>query len=184
MTSLRIGHILPRAHIYGPGLRFTIWLQGCTLACKGCWNKQFWPEEGGQIMEIEQIVTEIIEADVEGITFLGGEPLQQAEAVLELINRVKEIGKTVFLYTGYNKNEFDDIMSECAEKSDILIAGRYVEQKRDLHLRWRGSSNQIIEFPTGHYSDLDLTEVREVELHINGGNAQLYGYPTEEEIIT
>lgn len=108
--------------------------------------------------------------------------MQQAESVLELIQRVKQFDLTVFLYTGYTKKEFDPLMNKCAELCDILIAGRYIESKRNTYLRWRGSSNQIIEFPTGHYNGEDLTEVREVEVHISGGNAEVYGYPTEEEM--
>ena len=183
MAVLRVGHILPNARIYGPGTRYTIWLQGCSLGCKGCWNKQFWPEDSGKKIGVDEIITEIKLLDVEGITLLGGEPLQQPEAVMELINETKKIGKTVFLYTGYTKNEMSDLMKECAENSDILIAGRYVEKLRDLHLRWRGSSNQIIEFPTGVYGELDLADVRELEVHISGGNIHLYGYPDGEEEI-
>lgn len=177
-----MGHILPSGRIYGPGVRFVLWLQGCTLGCKGCWNQQFWPTVGGAEYNIEELVTQIREANVEGITLLGGEPMQQAEPILELIQRVKEHDLTVFLYTGYTKKEFDTTMNKCAELSDILIAGRYIESKRNTYLRWRGSSNQIIEFPTGHYNGEDLTEVREVEVHISGGNAEVYGYPTEEEM--
>jgi len=181
MANLQIGHILPHARIYGPGSRFTIWLQGCTLGCKGCWNEQFWPEQGGECYDVDELVKQILDAEVEGITLLGGEPLQQADSVLELIERVKELNLTVFLYTGYSRKEFNTTMQRCADQSDILIAGRYVESKRDTFLRWRGSSNQIIEFPTGHYSDANLLEVREVEMHISGGNAQIYGYPTKDE---
>jgi len=181
ITPLNVGHILPDGRIYGPGIRFVLWLQGCTLGCKGCWNKQFWPAGEGIGYDVEELVTQILEANVEGITLLGGEPMQQAESTLRLIQRVKEFGLTVFLYTGYTKKEFDATMKKCAELSDILIAGRYIEGKRNPYLRWRGSSNQIIEFPTGRYNGEDLTEVREVEVHIRGGNAEMYGYPTEDE---
>jgi anaerobic ribonucleoside-triphosphate reductase activating protein len=182
IAVLQVGHILSAGRIYGPGVRFVIWLQGCTLGCKGCWNQQFWPTVGGAEYNIEQLVTQILEANVEGITLLGGEPMQQAEPILELIQRVKEHNLTVFLYTGYTEKEFDATMRQCAELSDILIAGRYIESKRNTHLRWRGSSNQIIQFPTGYYNGEDLEEVREVEVHISGGNANVYGYPTEEEV--
>tara|TARA_B100000767_G_scaffold103469_1_gene99360 strand:- start:4073 stop:4639 length:567 start_codon:yes stop_codon:yes gene_type:complete len=181
ITLLNVGHVLPNGRIYGPGVRFVLWLQGCTLGCKGCWNQQFWPAEGGVAYDIEELIKQIIDAKVEGITLLGGEPLQQAESTLKLIQRVKEFDLTVFLYTGYTEKEFDATMRQCADLSDILVAGRYIEAKRDSFLRWRGSSNQIIEFPTGRYNGDDLTEVREVEVHISGGNANMYGYPTEEE---
>ena len=182
IAVLQVGHILPNGRIYGPGVRFVLWLQGCTLACKGCWNQQFWSSAGGHEYDIEELITQILQANVEGITLLGGEPMQQADPVLKLIQRVKDHDLTVFLYTGYTEKEFDVTMKQCAELSDILIAGRYIESKRNTYLRWRGSSNQIIQFPTGIYCDEDLFEVREVEVHISGGNAEVYGYPTEEEI--
>ncbi len=128
-------------------------------------------------------MVKIKSADVEGITLLGGEPLQQAETVLALIHEVKSEGLSVFLYTGYQKKEFTPTMKECVALSDIVISGRYVDQKRNPHLRWRGSSNQIIEFPTDRYSSLPINEVREVEVHIGQGNAMIYGYPTEDEKV-
>ena len=128
-------------------------------------------------------MTQIKNADVEGVTLLGGEPLQQAESVLALIRDVKSEGLSVFLYTGYEKKEFTPTMKECVALSDIVISGRYVEQKRNPHLRWRGSSNQIIEFPTERYSSFPINEVREVEVHIGQGNAMVYGYPNEDEKI-
>ena len=180
---LNVGHTLPNARIYGPGVRFAIWLQGCTLGCKGCWNQQFWPTEGGVLIDVEELVVQIKNAKVEGITLLGGEPLQQSESVLALIREVKSEGLSVFLYTGYERKEFTPTMEECAKLSDIVISGRYIKQKRDPHLRWRGSTNQTIEFPTDRYSSLSISEVREVEVHIGRGNAMIYGYPNEEEKI-
>lgn len=183
ITFLNVGHTLANARIYGPGVRFAIWLQGCTLGCSGCWNQQFWPTEGGELTTVEDMVAEIKKADVEGITLLGGEPLQQAESVLALIRRVKSEGLSVFLYTGYEKKEFTPTMKECVALSDIVISGRYVEQKRNPHLRWRGSSNQKIEFPSDRYASLPINEIREVEVHISDGNAMIYGYPNEDEKI-
>ena len=102
-----IGHRSEHSAIYGPGLRYVIWTQGCTLACGGCWNKQYWPK-GGTPVAITDLVEEIRRVKgIEGITILGGEPFQQANATLKLIQFVKAAGLTVFIYTGYEPKEFE-----------------------------------------------------------------------------
>jgi len=182
LHTLKIGHIEPNAHIYGPGQRFAIWVQGCTLGCKGCWNQQFWSTNNGYEKSIGQLIGEIQSIPgTEGITLLGGEPLQQAEGVLNLIQKCQELGYTVFLYTGYEIREFDEVMQNCFESSDIVITGRYVQSRRDTSLRWRGSTNQIVHFPTERYRDFDFDETRELEIHIKDGGMIIYGYPTKAE---
>ena len=104
------------------------WVQGCTLGCKGCWNEETWEHGIGETVTLEELKSSIQEAgNIEGITILGGEPLQQKIPVLNLIKYVKTIGLTVMLYTGYQKKEFDDIMWECYNSSDLVISGRYVQ---------------------------------------------------------
>tara|TARA_B100000767_G_scaffold266479_1_gene283901 strand:+ start:1861 stop:2421 length:561 start_codon:yes stop_codon:yes gene_type:complete len=179
---LNVGHLEPQSTIYGPGNRFVIWTQGCTLGCKGCWNKQFWPESGGKGWSIDDLAQEILATkDIEGITLLGGEPFQQLSAVRELIETVKEHGMTVFLYTGYEKKEFSEAMWETYHACDIVVTGRYRESLRSTFLQWRGSSNQEVDFPSPAYQDIRPREVRQVEFHIENGELRLYGYPTEHE---
>jgi len=128
LHTLQIGHIEPCAYIYGPGQRFVIWVQGCTLGCKGCWNQQFWGTEDGYEKTIEQLIEDIQSTPgTEGITLLGGEPLQQAVGVLNLIQKCRELEYSIFLYTGYEPREFDDVMQNCFESSDIVVTGRYVQ---------------------------------------------------------
>jgi anaerobic ribonucleoside-triphosphate reductase activating protein len=180
-TVMWIGHRSEHSTIYGPGLRYVIWTQGCTLACKGCWNKQFWPKEGTPVT-ITDLVKEILQVKgIEGITILGGEPLQQANATLELIRSVKAVGQTVFMYTGYEPEEFDETMQACFDSSDIVVTGRYIESQRNVNLRWRGSTNQMVHCPTGRYSLSELIEQNEVEIVVNqDGTIELYGYPDSE----
>jgi len=186
--SLRIGHRLDRSEIYGPGVRSVLWLQGCTLACKGCWNTQYWSAKGGDVIEVSQILKELDKLeDIEGITLLGGEPLQQAEATLELIEGCKERGLSIFLYTGYDPSEFDTIMQDCFDASDIAVTGRFVQELRDTTLRWRGSRNQQVHFISDAYDESVLQEQTEVECHIlPSGEIRMVGYAEPEliQIIT
>ena len=177
-NSISIGHRLDRSEIYGPGLRAVFWTQGCNLACKGCWNTQYWSKEGGTVIQVSHLLEELDSIDgIEGITLLGGEPLQQAEASLELIQGCKEKGLTVFLYTGYNLDEFDANMQQCFDLCDIAVTGRFVQELRDTTLRWRGSRNQQVHFISHAYNDSVLKEQTEVECHIlPNGEIRMVGY--------
>ena len=118
---------------------------------------------------------------IEGITLLGGEPLQQPWPIFKLISEVKKMGKTVFLYTGYNVEEFDDLMQACFDICDIVVTGRFEQGLRNTNLRWRGSENQKIHFPTRHYNLGSLEDRNEIEFVINdNGTLEMYGYPSEE----
>lgn len=179
--TLRVGNISEHSTIYGPGVRFVIWTQGCTLACKGCWNKQFWAKSGTK-MQVNSLIAQIASTEgIEGITLLGGEPLQQAEPVLKIIQAVQKLGLSVFLYTGYDVEEFNETMQACFDNSDIAITGRYIQEKRDTSLRWRGSTNQIVHYPSELYTNLKIEERNEVEFVINEeGGVSMFGYPDEE----
>lgn len=181
---LRLGHRLDHSEIYGPGIRSVFWTQGCTLACKGCWNTQYWSSQGGEEIQVTQLLNELNQREgIEGITLLGGEPLQQPEASLELIRGCKEMGLTVFLYTGYNPSEFDESMQNCFDLSDIAVTGRFVHKLRDTSLRWRGSSNQQVHWISDVYDNSVLQEQTEVECHIlPNGEIRMVGY-AETELI-
>ena len=176
---IRLGDTLSSSQIYGPGKRFVIWVQGCTLECTGCWNKEFWTTESGYELEISELISIISSTnEIEGITILGGEPLEQPEATLILIQSVKRIGLTVMLYTGYEENEMTDLQLECVYASDIVIMGRYVASMRDTTLRWRGSSNQEIKILSEAYKDIEIEEREEVEITIDtNGAISMAGYP-------
>ena len=70
-NTIRLGHRLDHSEIYGPGVRSVFWTQGCTLACKGCWNTQYWSSRGGEEISVSQILNELDQLDgIEGITFI------------------------------------------------------------------------------------------------------------------
>lgn len=180
---IRVHDVLPRSSIYGPGERWVLWVQGCTLGCKGCWNVETWSRRTGTERTVASLVSELEVAasagDLEGISLLGGEPLQQAEPVLELIHAAREMGLSVLLYTGYEPEEYDPTMQACHDGSDLVIGGRYVEALRDPFLRWRGSSNQRLVSPTGRYDVDAFEDLQEVEVLIDHDTGQMTvtGYP-------
>ena len=180
---IRVHDVLPRSSIYGPGERWVLWVQGCTLGCKGCWNVETWSRRTGTERTVASLVSELEAAasagDLEGISLLGGEPLQQAGPVLELIHAAREMGLSVLLYTGYEPEEYDPTMQACHDGSDLVIGGRYVEALRDPFLRWRGSSNQRLVSPTGRYDVEEFEDLQEVEVLIDHDTGQMTvtGYP-------
>ena len=178
---MRVANIVNRTQIYGPGWRTAVWLQGCNLGCKGCWNQELWPIEGGEEIDPEELLIRLMSIDTEGVTFLGGEPLQQADSLLKVIQGLREVGRSIFLYSGYERHELNEIQVACVEESDIVVLGRYVEELRDIGLRWRGSSNQKVEFLTDRYSPKDMgDEVNQFEIHIDeNGKTVVIGYPPE-----
>lgn len=180
--NIQIGHTLDCSEIYGPGLRAVLWVQGCSLACEGCWNTQYWSPSAGDTSTTEEIIEQWKKTPgLEGITLLGGEPLQQAEAALVLIQGAQILGLSVFLYTGYEPEEFTAVMQACFDMSDIVVTGRYVHALRNTNLRWRGSANQVVHFPTPRYQSLQFEEQHEVEVHLSSdGELAVYGYATDE----
>jgi anaerobic ribonucleoside-triphosphate reductase activating protein len=178
--AIQVAKIVHDSAIYGPGRRTVIWVQGCSLGCKGCWNNDIWPFKGGSFERVEDIIGSVGN-DVEGITLLGGEPLQQPRAVLRLIELAKSSGLTVMLYTGFEPHELKGDAATALLLSDIAIVGRYVHEKRNTSLRWRGSSNQRILIMSEKYHDLELEERNEFEIHLDeDGSINVFGYPDKD----
>jgi len=179
---LNIASVAPRSEIYGPGVRFVIWVQGCALGCPGCWNTELWSLEPRRLMSPDELAREILRDDgLEGITLLGGEPMHQARGLLRLVRLVRRRGLSVMTYTGFEPVELRAREQRAlAMRSDILVTGRYVAAERDVQLRWRGSRNQQVRFPTPRYRGLGPEEANEVEITLDAnGVASLRGYPPE-----
>lgn len=133
----------------GTGIRVVLWVSGCSLHCKGCHNPETWNLNSGKLFD-EDAKKELFEAlnkpYIQGITFSGGHPLEN-ENITEVYNLCKEIKekfptKDIWLYTGY---VFENIDSYLIMKYiDVLVDGKYIEEQKDLRLKWRGSRNQRV----------------------------------------
>ena len=144
----------------GPGVRVSIFMQGCEFHCENCFNKETWDFNYGYAYtdDVEdRIITELQKPYYEGITILGGDPFElvNQKGVLQLIERVKKDcpNKDIWMYTGYLYNV--DLMpngcryipyttDKILNLIDILVDGRFELDKKDLKLNFRGSSNQRI----------------------------------------
>jgi len=150
--------LVDNEHLYGPGKRLLLYLKGCTLRCEGCINPHLWSFEGGTMMAAKDIVDLCEKENVEGITVHGGEPLDQAEELLPLVQMVKKLHKTVILFTGYIKKELNHIQCKIWNHADIVVAGRFQMNKRNVHLQFRGSTNQRIYRHSGPYKNYKIQD--------------------------
>ena len=133
----------------GPGCRVSLFVQGCSFNCLGCFNAVARDFEGGTAFTDQtfDLLVELAKpSHISGLSILGGEPLhpQNREGVFELIRKFKEIypEKNVWVWTGYT---WEEIWSEVAGTGiDVLVDGRYVAELRDPRLKYRGSSNQRV----------------------------------------
>lgn len=133
----------------GEGIRVVLWVSGCSLHCRGCHNPETWNVNSGKLFD-ESVKQELFEAldkpYIKGITFSGGHPLEN-ENISEVYNLCKEIKekyptKDIWLYTGYI---FEDITSYLILKYiDVVVDGKYIEEEKDITLKWRGSRNQRV----------------------------------------
>lgn len=132
----------------GPGLRYTVFVQGCPHGCAGCHNPQTHDPNGGTLVDIDELFEECIEDPLnKGVTFSGGEPFFQAAALYELGKRFKERGFSIWCYSGWTWEELQtkgEDIRKLLSVVDVLVDGRFVEELRTLSLPFRGSSNQRI----------------------------------------
>ncbi|MMZ62066.1 anaerobic ribonucleotide reductase-activating protein [compost metagenome] len=139
--------------INGIGLRHSLFVSGCTHRCKGCFNASAWNSHFGNKYtdELENKIINDMKIDyvqIAGLSVLGGEPFQNIDGLLALLKRVKNEckDKTVWIWSGYT---FEEILKDSSKKDmlslcDVLIDGKFELDKKDLTLKWRGSSNQRV----------------------------------------
>lgn len=152
----------------GDGIRVSLWVSGCNHNCNQCQNPQTWNINSGIPFDKDagKELFEALEKNyISGITFTGGDPLHEnnLECVLNLVNKIRLLmpNKTIWLYTGYTLTEClsHPTRQEIISKCDIIVDGRYVDELKDITLKWRGSSNQKIwEKRNGEWSIYKFTE--------------------------
>ena len=160
--EIRIFQYTQFTHAEGPGNRACIQVQGCPIRCPGCAVPQTWPTECGKVVDTQNLASQILDGpEVEGVTFLGGEPFAQAAALADLGRQLKQQGLSIVTFSGYtlehimnaNRNDYDDLLAV----TDLLIDGPFLRKKVDYSRPWVGSSNQRFHFLTNRYLHLAPT---------------------------
>lgn len=146
---IRVASFVQDSITDGPGLRFTLFVQGCDKFCEGCHNPSTWETVGGSEMTTDELFQKIKDNILlTGVTFSGGEPFLQASKLLPLAKKIKEIGLELAIYTGDTFEHLlakkDDNVNALLSLADILVDGPFLLKERTLTLKFRGSKNQRI----------------------------------------
>ena len=148
---MRIAGTIQDSIVDGPGLRFTVFTQGCDFCCDGCHNPETWDKKGGFESSTDEIIADMLRNPLtDGLTLTGGEPFLQAGECAMLASAARDNGLNVWLFTGYTFEELifaaqsDAQAANLLELADVLVDGRFIKKERTLQLRWRGSKNQRV----------------------------------------
>ena len=150
------GTIKKRDIANGPGVRVSLFVSGCTHHCPDCFNRDTWDFKYGEPYTARterEILDDLAPDFIAGLSLLGGEPMepQNQRALLPLLKKVRERyeKKTVWCYSGYTLEELTEgsrgrceVTDEMLSYIDVLVDGEFVKEKKDIRLRFRGSSNQ------------------------------------------
>lgn len=146
--ELRIAGTANDSIVDGPGIRFTIFTQGCPHHCPGCHNPQTHDFNGGKITDTAELLEKIKSNPLlDGVTFSGGEPFCQAEVLAQLGAEIKKSGLNIITYTGFEfeylyENRDKNGYGKLLEITDYLIDGKFIEAEKDWQIKFRGSRNQ------------------------------------------
>lgn len=152
---MRIGQIIPITEAEGPGKRFALWFQGCTLRCPGCCNPEMLSFKGGNEISLDEVTTKLKEVNVEGISLLGGEPTAHMLDAISIASVAKGLGLSVMVYSGYKLEQILEMENgkKLLGLVDILVDGPYIRELPEKKRRWIGSTNQEIHFLSDFYKD-------------------------------
>lgn len=148
-----IDRILFPIETLGPGNRIVVWTRGCSKHCKNCANPELWTTDGSKNIlpsELARIILNICkESKVDGITFTGGDPLEQDAELLQVLKSIKNEINDVLVYTGFEYSDYifmrsKDSVQELETLVSVLIDGQYVHKLNDNATALRGSTNQNI----------------------------------------
>ena len=191
--------LIPASRANGPGLRAVVFFQGCKVGCVGCWNPRTHPFRGAEVT-VDAVAQEVLRAcqehNLEGVTFSGGEPMQQADSLLQLIQALHQQAPELSfgMFSGYAEHELakgqywvwgDGSSDQCRKRLwqeihaclDFAILGRF-NQAEPSNTPLRTSRNQALRLFSHRYSPADFSEqLTEVSIY-EGGQVEVTGFPT------
>ncbi len=187
-VSLRVAHRVACTAAEGPHRRAAVWVQGCSLACPGCCNPELFATTGGEAIPVATLVAELAQwqmrYDVEGLSILGGEPLQQMTSVTALAAAAQALGLGVIVFTGYTLEALRQRRGFAALTAvvDTLVDGRYDARTPEPPdgRRFVGSQNQRLLHHTTRYANATLWQgPQTVELQLaSDGTFHVHGTPS------
>jgi anaerobic ribonucleoside-triphosphate reductase activating protein len=148
---MKIAGLVHDSIVDGPGLRYVVYTQGCSICCQGCHNPDTWDISGGTELSVDYIIEDMLSNPLlDGLSLSGGEPFEQAADCASLAAKARENGLNVWVFTG---STFEMLQEEAKSEpdilrlltlTDVLVDGRFLPDQRTLSLKWRGSKNQRV----------------------------------------
>ena len=181
MHWLNMASRLPCTEAEGPGRRAALWVQGCNKRCRGCCNPAYLQLVEREFVSASSVLDWLEDAhhahDLEGVTFLGGEPMLQAQGLAFVAQGAQSLGLSVMVFSGYTKSELDVLRLPGADQllryTDVLVDGPFEANLPEQSRRWVGSTNQQFNYLTERYdarieSGDRLDRVLEIRLKTDG----------------
>lgn len=147
---MRIHKIRKEDIANGPGIRVSMWVQGCNRHCKNCFNPETWDFNQGHLFNRrvkEQFLALAEPKKIVGFSILGGEPLEQGKDMLALLYSIRQRygdEKTIWLWTGYKYEDLSDEQLQMISYVDVLVDGEFIDEQKCPNKKFKGSSNQRI----------------------------------------
>jgi len=186
---LNLASRLPCTEAEGPGRRAALWVQGCNKRCRGCCNPSYLQLDERELVAATSVLGWLEKAhheyDLEGITFLGGEPMLQAKGLAVVAQGAQSLGLSVMVFSGYTKAELEVLKLpgsvQLLQYTDVLVDGPYDANIPEHSRRWAGSTNQQFHYLTARYDNKieiggEVERVLEVRLRTNG-SMLINGWP-------
>jgi anaerobic ribonucleoside-triphosphate reductase activating protein len=145
--KVKISGVVKESIVDGPGIRFVVFAQGCKHRCPECHNPQTHDFNGGNLVEADNIVENILNSNhIDGVTFSGGDPFFQAEEFEYIARKLKKKNVHILAYSGYLYEQIvsDEKMKKLLENVDVLVDGPFIKEAKTYKLAFRGSKNQRI----------------------------------------
>lgn len=184
---LRVARVLHRTTAEGPGQRTAIWVQGCSIRCRGCINPHLFDANGGDLIDLDELVSGALHSGSEGITLLGGEPFDQPGPCAALARAAQAAGLGVITFTGYGYQELmtrDDEARSLLSATDLLVDGPYVAGLPESRRALVGSSNQqFIHLSARYASYRPESAPNRLDIRVlSDGNIELAGFLKSKEL--
>lgn len=190
--AVNVAEIVRRTGVEGPGERLALWVQGCPLRCAGCCNPHLLEFRDANWRAVDEVIAELVATPgIEGVTFLGGEPFSQAEALAKVARGVRAAGLSVMIFSGFTIEALRGkrapagaaaLLAEC----DILVDGPYVASRASQDRRWIGSDNQRAHILTDRYAALAgdgwPRGDHGLEIRLSATEISINGHPRQELI--
>ena len=191
---LRVAAIVDDTRAEGPGRRWALWVQGCSIRCAACCNPEMFDERRGEPAALAALEARIAQAragGVEGVTFLGGEPFEQAAGLAQLARHARDLALTVMVFSGYPLDALRARPDAAAllALTDLLVDGPYDRTRPEptppAGRRWIGSANQVMHHLTAAYAadDPQLRGANTIEIRLSKAALSINGWPTADRLV-